>query len=272
MVSFHYFIIVTLLIPCALGGVNLSCTNEIKLGEICCSGDVYRVGETIWPQESCNIEPKNENLTLLDSAWLAYDCNSQLWETLKFQRDISEEIVDEDEYEKIQTIKLYQRKSMEALEQACTFGEKISNAGNIQFNRFLASMNFTTRFEFVRYSKECNNETLPFSGYYAADGYSDLFHEHLSKCHQEFNSTLGIATCYKFRPSIFTYCRAIGSKNVDSKTQIVKPTQELSKGESLVNRHDFVQAMMILQIGDVFQKTAQNVCRLDAYRKEFADM
>ncbi|CAG7711810.1 unnamed protein product [Allacma fusca] len=46
----------------------------------------------------------------------------------------------------------------------------------------------------------------------------------------------------------------------------------LSKDDNSVNKHDFVQAMMIIKIGDVFQRTANNVCRLDAYRKEFADM
>ncbi|CAG7816957.1 unnamed protein product, partial [Allacma fusca] len=65
--------LVTTLLPFALGGDNLNCSKIIKREEICCDGDVYSIVEPIWPEESCNVEPKNETLTFADSAWLAFD-------------------------------------------------------------------------------------------------------------------------------------------------------------------------------------------------------
>ncbi|CAG7730389.1 unnamed protein product [Allacma fusca] len=129
-----------LLIPFALGGggVNLSCTNEVQPDEICCGGDVYRVGDPIWPETSCDVEPKNETLTFADSAWLAYDCN----------------IVVGDDNEKIQTIKLYHRESLKAVEQACTFWKGNYTSLTAPINQLLASMNFTTRFSHIQVSAE----------------------------------------------------------------------------------------------------------------------
>ncbi|CAG7716607.1 unnamed protein product [Allacma fusca] len=208
MVPFRYFLMEILLIPFALSGVNLSCTNEIDVEEICCGGDVYRLGDSISPDASCNIEPKNQTLTIADSAWLAYDCNT----------------LGEDEYDKIQAIKLFHRESLKAVEQACTFGDGNSTSESTPFDRLLATMNFTTRFSRIQFSN------------------------------------LGNATYYKLRTNIYKLCLAIRFKHV------------FSEGENLVNKHVFVSAMMIFQIADVFQKTAMNVCRLDASRKENTGM
>ncbi|CAG7724887.1 unnamed protein product [Allacma fusca] len=170
-------------------------------------------------------------MTFADSAWLAYD----------------------------------------SLEQICTFGDGSSSSGNTHFN--LASTNFTTRFSRMHYSRECNNETLPYSGYFAASGYSNERYENLKKCEHEFNRTLGNATYHKFSASIFMLCRSIDLDDVESlmRNKIEKKfSQELTAGESLANKHDFVQAMMIIQISEASQFCARNVCKLDASRNENA--
>ncbi|CAG7818605.1 unnamed protein product, partial [Allacma fusca] len=49
-----------------------------------------------------------------------------------------------------------------------------------------------------------------------------------------------------------------------------KFSQELTAGESQANKHEFVQAMMIIQISELFQFCARNICKFDASRKENA--
>ncbi|CAG7673203.1 unnamed protein product, partial [Allacma fusca] len=38
--------------------------------------------------------------------------------------------------------------------------------------------------------------------------------------------------------------------------------------DSLTHKRELVQAMIIIQIRDVFRKTARNVCRKDAHKNE----
>ncbi|CAG7717813.1 unnamed protein product [Allacma fusca] len=80
MILFHFFLIVTILFPVALGAdSSITCTNETKIEgwKICCDGGIYNINDPISSVESCDVEPENANLSFADSAWLAYDCNSE---------------------------------------------------------------------------------------------------------------------------------------------------------------------------------------------------
>ncbi|CAG7729578.1 unnamed protein product [Allacma fusca] len=125
-VSFHCILIVTIFSDFTLGEDKINCTSETKSGEICCGGDVYNKAENIWPDESCDVEPKNETLTFADSAWLAYHCNDLFWKAITSPINISKIPGDEEEYAKIQTMKLYHRQYMHAVEQVCTV--EVANA------------------------------------------------------------------------------------------------------------------------------------------------
>ncbi|CAG7833330.1 unnamed protein product [Allacma fusca] len=76
-------------------------------------------------------------MTFADSVWLAYDCNT----------------VGEDDYEKIQTIKLYHREALQVIEESCNFGDVNSTSGNNGFTTM--SKDFKTRFSRMQFSRKC---------------------------------------------------------------------------------------------------------------------